>query len=276
MKILKNTSVVLIFLLFLSVSALADYHYASHAGSNTPPYSSWATAADSIQKAIDAAAAGDTIYVGAGIWENQPLNLWEGLALIGTGMDSTTLRRNELSGWQITTNSNTFISGLTLENPTDGSKGIFCNYPSTNIKIYNNKFHNIYMAILNPNGEISYNIFDNAIESIDGSVIPCSVMVMNNTFCNANGARSIIAIDGKWIITNNIFCHNPSTTDRLILLNMHQAGRDTVYFNNNLLYRNYELEHLTSNELIISAAFCYYENNTIIGLDDASRFIAIR
>jgi hypothetical protein len=270
-----NKICTLIYIMALATVARADYHYASHTGSNEYPYSSWATAADSIQKAIDVATAGDTIYVGAGVWENQPLNLWEGLALIGAGMDSTILRRNELMGWQITTNSTTLISGLKLENPTDGSKGIQCSYPSTNIKITNNKFHNIYEAILNPNGEISYNIFDNAIQSIDGSVIPCSVQVINNTFCNANGARSIIAINGRWIITNNLFYYNSTTTDRMILLGMHHAGIDTAYFANNLLYRNYEFEHITHNELIISTAYCYYENNTIIGFDDASRFVAI-
>jgi hypothetical protein len=273
-KLLLITIAVTVFAM-APLPALADYHYASHTGTNTPPYTSWATAADSIQKAIDAATAGDTVYVGAGVWENQPLNLWEGLALIGAGMDSTILRRNELMIWQITTYSNTLILGFTLENPVDGSKGIFCSYPSTNINITNNKFHNIYMGILNPNGIISNNIFDNARESIDGSVIPCSVRVFNNTFCNANGARSIIAIDGKWYVTNNLFYYNPTTTDRLILLGMHHEGVDTAYFANNLLYRNYEFEHLTHNELIISTVYCYYENNTIIGFDDASRFIAI-
>ncbi|MEE8417250.1 MAG: hypothetical protein V3S06_01160, partial [candidate division Zixibacteria bacterium] len=83
----------LIVILLFCLSARADYHYASHEGSDEYPYTSWETAADSIQKAIDAGNPGDTIYVGSGVWEDVPLNLWDNLSLIGMGIDSTTIRK---------------------------------------------------------------------------------------------------------------------------------------------------------------------------------------
>ncbi|MCD6160919.1 MAG: hypothetical protein J7K40_00710 [candidate division Zixibacteria bacterium] len=55
----------LICLLLIIVSGItqADYHYASHDGSNEYPYTSWDTAADSIQDAIDAAESYDTVIL---------------------------------------------------------------------------------------------------------------------------------------------------------------------------------------------------------------------
>lgn len=79
----------------LSLPARADYHYASHEGTNEYPYTSWATGADSVQKAIDAAEAGDTIYVGGGVWEDVPYLLQADMSLIGMGIDSTIIRSTE-------------------------------------------------------------------------------------------------------------------------------------------------------------------------------------
>ena len=49
--------------------AHATIRYVSHTGSSTPPYTSWATAADSVQKAIDFSVSGDTIYVANGVYK---------------------------------------------------------------------------------------------------------------------------------------------------------------------------------------------------------------
>ena len=76
--------------IFISI-ALADYHYASHSGSNTYPYSSWETAADSITNAMLAADPYDTIYVAAGEYD-EILRMSAAdscMTFIGAGMDST-------------------------------------------------------------------------------------------------------------------------------------------------------------------------------------------
>jgi hypothetical protein len=81
----------LIVLIIAPLPAYADYHYASHEGTSEYPYTSWATAADSIQLAIEAASAYDTVFIGAGDWhETIGMQEWDSLmALIGMGMDST-------------------------------------------------------------------------------------------------------------------------------------------------------------------------------------------
>ena len=64
------------FLLLLSLYIVNCTLYITHAtkrfvsktGSSTPPYTSWETAADSIQKCINISQFGDTIYVANGIY----------------------------------------------------------------------------------------------------------------------------------------------------------------------------------------------------------------
>ena len=71
--------------------ARADYHYASHEGSNEYPYTSWETATDSIKYAIAAADPGDTVFIGAGEYFERVVSAWEdsNIAVLGAGVDST-------------------------------------------------------------------------------------------------------------------------------------------------------------------------------------------
>ncbi len=73
----------------------ATIRYVSHEGSNTPPYLTWETAADSIMSAINISEFGDTIYVANGVYKEQVIMI-PGLALIGAGADSTIIDTREL------------------------------------------------------------------------------------------------------------------------------------------------------------------------------------
>ena len=74
----------------LSIEAQATIRYVSKTGTSTPPYTSWATAADSIQKCINLCVDGDTVYVANGIYkENLVINT--AISLIGSSMDSTVI-----------------------------------------------------------------------------------------------------------------------------------------------------------------------------------------
>jgi hypothetical protein len=84
------------FFLFLTLtiihqtSSIATIRYVSKTGTSTPPYTSWETASDSIQKCINICVDGDTIYVANGVYYesiyiDKTINLW------GSSMDSTVI-----------------------------------------------------------------------------------------------------------------------------------------------------------------------------------------
>ena len=66
----------------------ATVRYVSKSGTSTPPYTTWETAADSIQKCINICSFGDTVYVANGVYkENLVINTQ--IFLSGLSMDST-------------------------------------------------------------------------------------------------------------------------------------------------------------------------------------------
>ncbi|MCK6615991.1 MAG: T9SS type A sorting domain-containing protein, partial [Ignavibacteriaceae bacterium] len=65
-------------------------------GSSTPPYTTPATACDSIQKCINFANAGDTIFVDKGEYREQII-IQKRIALIGSGQDSCIVRYPEVN-----------------------------------------------------------------------------------------------------------------------------------------------------------------------------------
>ncbi len=72
------------------IEAQATIRYVSKTGTSTPPYTSWETAATSIQLCINVCVDGDTIYVANGIYkENIVINT--AISLIGSSMDSSVI-----------------------------------------------------------------------------------------------------------------------------------------------------------------------------------------
>ena len=85
------------FYLFIAYSPPlnATIRYVSKTGNSTPPYITWETAADSIQKCINICVFGDTIYVANGVYQEQVVMI-PGLSLIGAGTDSCYIDTRDL------------------------------------------------------------------------------------------------------------------------------------------------------------------------------------
>jgi hypothetical protein len=79
-----------LFILLCYTFSSAEVRYVSKTGSSTPPFTSWETAADSIQKCLNYSNWGDTIYVGNGVYK-EIIRIYKEVTLIGTSMDSTVI-----------------------------------------------------------------------------------------------------------------------------------------------------------------------------------------
>jgi hypothetical protein len=94
-KYYQTLFLLLILLTAYSLPLNATIRFVSKTGLSIPPYITWETAADSIQKCINICVFGDTIYVANGIYEEQVIMI-PGLSLIGAGMDSCVIDTREL------------------------------------------------------------------------------------------------------------------------------------------------------------------------------------
>jgi parallel beta-helix repeat protein len=95
-KYFKTLLIILTFLIFNSQFLIATIRYVSKTGLSIPPYTSWETAADSIQECINVCVFGDTIYVANGVYEEQVFMI-PGLTLAGSGADSCFIDTREFS-----------------------------------------------------------------------------------------------------------------------------------------------------------------------------------
>jgi hypothetical protein len=200
---------VIIFLLLLPLQTFAEIRYVSKTGSSTPPYTSWETAADSIQKAINICNDGDTVIVANGVYK-ESLIINNAITLLGTSMDSTVIDGRGLSSITISFSASGIIQGFNIigKGRADMNyKGIYA--PSADI--FDCKISNCYDAIY----------FSKSSRTIK-NVIMDDVMTGVFTFCMSDTCQpklynSVIIIhkngDEAWLsydggqptIENNIF-----------------------------------------------------------------------
>ena len=130
------------FYILNSTSSIATVRYVSKSGTSTPPYTSWQTAADSIQKCINICVDGDTVYVGNGVYIEQ-IVINKSISLVGLSMDSTIIDGRNAIPYRIV-----FFSNYgSIENFTINGAGSAANVGigtfNANIHIKNCKVKNI-------------------------------------------------------------------------------------------------------------------------------------
>jgi len=123
---------IIFLILLLTECVFGTIRYVSKTGNSTPPFTSWETASDSIQKCINICVDADTIIVANGRY-NEALVVNVDLTLIGSSMDSCIIDGTGQAGpWPYTditinANSDLKISGFQIisTNPTIGGSCIF-------------------------------------------------------------------------------------------------------------------------------------------------------
>ena len=293
-----KTKLLLTYLLLLasnlSLVATATVRYVSKTGSSTPPYTSWATASDSIQKCINICLNGDTVYVANGTYK-ETLIVNKEIALIGSSMDSTVIDgTNTLPTFGVIyfldydssiKNFNIIGSGIGANRSaistrrsnvigkycriSNSSDGLSINFSSANFSdLIIRKYEECAVRIEDP-ADTSHPIFTNSVV----------ILYQENGFNAVN-----LSYGGTPIIENNIiirFNSNSNTygissdyTKGLKIINNYvagfgdtnihigQIGADSAYvINNNILYAKYRTAEQTGSIVISSGEKTLLKNN---------------
>ncbi|UCC79933.1 MAG: T9SS type A sorting domain-containing protein [Candidatus Zixiibacteriota bacterium] len=202
-----------IFITLIAISAqtaLADYHYASHEGSNEYPYTSWATAAHLIQDAVDATDPHDTLYIGSGDWyQYVATGVYDSVALIGMGTDSTFCYNVPDSVYVFVIDYGCSVENITFSNDTNGAcirarvfAGVLINncrfaYSRTGIGASG------YPTI------ITNCVFDNCARAISAYIWEGDFFISNNLIMYAYDGWAMYLQVYSAIVQNNIIISTP-------------------------------------------------------------------
>jgi len=257
----------------------AEIRYVSKTGSSTPPYTSWQTAADSIQKCIYICKDGDTVVVANGTYKE---TLWidKAILLLGSSMDSTIIDGTGLDarpddGYTgITVN---IKSDVRIENLKVIGKGIFEYSATSVVRAYNYPLKIKYCNISNAYEGVTFdhrsgkaeNLF---IQNVTNPIeVSCkgdsSYFYINNNLIIMDGDHlsGILALFGRIIITNNI----------IVSLSHHQSGINADYIRsadirNNLItgyYRNIVMSPIGDSFSIINNITSYVIKDGLAGIE---------
>jgi hypothetical protein len=213
--------------------------YVSKTGTSTPPYTSWQTAADSIQKCINICIDGDTIYVANGIYkENLVINT--AISLIGSSMDSTVIDGTGMGQFTLRLNNNGYVSNIKVLGKgrefLQTATIIAFNYAeikncrvssaAVGVAMYNNSdyssVYNVYFtdALYGYQGD---GIFPNSINNINNCIF---------VFANNDAVGIALSVDGNYEIKNNIII---STNSNSFYSGISVDAPKSVFINNNLI-----------------------------------------
>ena len=258
----------LIFLLTLTytinLTTHAEVRFVSKTGSSTPPYTSWASAADSIQKCINICNDGDTVVVANGVYKETLLIETE-ITLLGSSMDSCVIDGTGLAGqW----NGNTIRAEkrITIKNfHIIGRKW----EPLTTVLVIryfgglckNLRLQNAYSGIFiyEDNSSVENCFFDNITAAIGtASNSNVDTFYINNNLINNNkddGEGVSNAFGGYHFINNNIFLGiHPSCLDGIQLLDKKSVVKNNLianYHDNNYDGAHYSQEAIIENNVFL-------------------------
>jgi hypothetical protein len=183
---------------------IATVRFVSKTGSSTPPYITWETAADSIQKCINISVFGDTIYVANGVYEEQVVMI-PGLSLIGSGADSCEINT---------------INLVTSQNYRSVQTADSSSFTGFHIVVFNNSSWGIGIAVdgrsLVKSNKVTY--------ANQGILNGSDALICNNNFINVTIGISLS--NSNATVKNNFIYTDPNSTSTVI------AGIDIEAFTN--------------------------------------------
>ncbi len=262
--------------LFFSFTLFAEIHYVSKTGNPTPPYTSWETAADTIQNALDISLPGDTVYVGEGVFEEKII-LPDSVALIGSGMEKSVIDYSNLytsTDYNLIELGNSIsLFGFTLvvsPNTSEGGRGIFTSYNIDTSTIQGNYIKNSRIALWNNSSMIVFK--DNILQS-DKFRITFDIyeafwfdffsVIENNLVTSTMSYNKIISaeMDAQFKLYNNIFVLESG----YMLYGLdHNGGSNPLDIRNNLFISLGD-EQYNPAGLLMPGGYYTIMNNTFYG-----------
>jgi hypothetical protein len=214
----------------------------SKSGSSTPPYTSWETASDSIQKCINLCVNGDTIYVANGVYKENLVIDSISINLFGSSIDSTIIDGIGLNNTTIFFNySNSIIEGFNIIGAGLGisSRGIILkNQP---IIVKNCRISNAETGIGTIGVSAGISAYNLILNEVGWGIAPFndSKNVISNCLININKIYGdAIHMGGPnpnsiHLITNNIILY--TGPQHVIEMGIYCGYPGKVYIYNNLI-----------------------------------------
>ena len=269
---LKFFLLLLTFLIVNSSLLIGTVRYVSKTGTSQFPYTSWQTAADSIQKCINICIDGDTIYVANGVYkETLVINI--AISLIGSSMDSTVIDGTGLSGSGLDSLITIdFLANGIIENFNIKGKGINSEFSTAivttndNISVKNCRISNAETGFLTfyTSSIVKRVIFTNINKAVRSACFPdtCNVVIDSCIIITNDTGESIIHCTyGSPAITNNMIIEEGTTPQGTTWLGIYlDASTRRALINNNNIAGYY------SNDISISGVSdsAFILNNNIL------------
>ncbi|MCD6163722.1 MAG: T9SS type A sorting domain-containing protein [candidate division Zixibacteria bacterium] len=235
-------AIIIITLLLTTGIANADYHYASHDGSDEPPYTSWETGAHLIQDAIDATNPHDTLYIGAGEWyEVAIMEFYDSIAVVGLGWDSTFWYTDAYHLPAIRLGDNCSVENILFRHPDWRSIEMS---GGASASIRNCKFINSHWgaSVKGGTSEVVNCVFDSCDKAVDIFDFSGNFLISNNLILNTTGNWALFIYSSSSIIQNNIIIPggdiNAIEGGNIIRNNVIIGGRNGITTSNSIRYNN--------------------------------------
>jgi len=261
-------------LLLFTALTFAQVRFVSKTGSSTPPYTSWETASDSIQKCINICNDGDTVVVANGTYR-ESLVINSAITMLGSGIDSCIIDGRGLASLTIKPNrdftiENFHIIGKAIESMT-GVIEAFVDF----VTCKNLWIENAYEGIGASSGatiqnclfyNINYCISTSSANNIDTFKIANNIILNNKT-----GGKGIFNDGGglHYIYNNMILSCIPPNVEGLNVSGIDLWISKVIDVKNNLIanYGDYNYSGTTNCDTTIIENNVFWNSDSRWGLN---------
>jgi len=263
-----KTTLLFTSLLLFTALTIAQVRFVSKTSSSTPPYTSWETASDSIQKCINICNDGDTVVVANGTYR-ESLVISPAITLLGSGIDSCIIDGRGLASITIIPNKiftieNFHIIGKAIEPLTEVIQALD-NYISCKNLWIENAYAGIGVGAATITNCLLYNLHICISTSSDynNDVIYVSNNVLLNNYRDGTGIHNVGG-GLHYIYDNLIISCIPPTEEGSNFKAIDLYINKVIEVKNNLLanYNFYNYKGTTNCDTAIIENNVFIQNNT--------------